>query len=36
MWWNFFAKIVNGHKLLAVFSKKLHPDIWQGPKYASD
>ena len=29
-----FAKIVNGYKLLTIFVKNLHVDVWRGSKYA--
>ena len=36
LWWNFFAKIVNGWKPWTVFVKISFIDFWQGLKYAFD
>ena len=30
-----FAKIVNGYKLLTIFTKRSILDVWQGSEYAS-
>ena len=30
----FFAKVLNGWKPLAIFTKISTNDVWQGPKYA--
>ena len=31
-----FVKIVNGLKLLTIFSENVAPNVWQGSKFASE